>query len=71
MNKEQASGRINELREQINLYNHKYYQEDNSLISDKDFDLLLEELISLEKEYPAFFDANSPTQRVGGAVSKS
>jgi DNA ligase (NAD+) len=71
MNKEQASSRINELREQINLYNHKYYQEDTSLISDKDFDLLLEELIRLEKEYPDFFDANSPTQRVGGTISKA
>jgi DNA ligase (NAD+) len=71
MNKEDASLRIKELREQINLYNLKYYQEDTSLISDKDFDLLLEELIELEKAHPEFFDTNSPTQRVGGTVSKS
>ena len=71
MNKEQASIRIIELREQINLYNHKYYQEDISIISDKDFDLLLEELIILEKEFPEFFNANSPSQRVGGTISKS
>jgi DNA ligase (NAD+) len=71
MSKEVASARINELRDQINLYNLKYYQEDLSLISDKDFDLLLEELLDLEKAHPEFFDANSPTQRVGGTVSQS
>ena len=71
MTKEKASSRINELRGLINLYNHKYYQEDTSLISDKDFDLLLEELIDLEQANPELFDANSPSQRVGGTVSKS
>ena len=71
MNSDQASIRINELRDQINLYNYKYYQEDTSLISDKDFDLLLEELITLEKTYPELYNANSPSQRVGGTVSKS
>lgn len=71
MNSHQASNKINELRDQINLYNYKYYQDDTSLISDKDFDSLLEELISLEKTYPEFYDDNSPSQRVGGTVSKS
>lgn len=71
MNSQQASNRIIELRDQINLYNYKYYQDDTSLISDKEFDLLLEDLISLEKTYPEFYDENSPSQRVGGTVSKS
>ena len=71
MSKSDTSKRINELREQINLYNYKYYQEDVSLISDRDFDLLLEELIRLEKEFPDLYDPNSPSQRVGGTVSKS
>ena len=71
MSKADASKRITELRELINLYNHKYYQEDISLISDRDFDLLLEELIHLEKENSDFFDPNSPSQRVGGTVSRS
>ena len=71
MTREQTSDRIIELREQINLYNHKYYQEDTSLISDKEFDLLLAELILLEQENPEFFEANSPSQRVGGTVSKA
>lgn len=66
-----VSERIKELREQINFYNQKYYQEDTSLISDREFDLLLEELNRLETEHPEFFDANSPTQRVGGGITKS
>lgn len=71
MNKVEAKNRIDHLREEINLYNHKYYQEDTSIISDREFDLLLEELIGLEKAFPEFFEANSPSQRVGGTVSKS
>lgn len=71
MNSHRASDRIIELRDKINLYNFKYYQDDTSLITDKDFDLLLEELISLEETYPEFYDENSPSQRVGGTVSKS
>ena len=71
MNNIEASIRISELKKQLNLYNHKYYQEDISLVPDKEFDLLLEELIRLEKTYPEFYDANSPSQRIGGTVSKS
>ncbi|MEN8250398.1 MAG: NAD-dependent DNA ligase LigA [Bacteroidota bacterium] len=70
MEKPKVKQHIEELREKINLYNYKYYQEDISLVSDRDFDLLLEELIKLEKEYPEFFDPNSPTQRVGGTITK-
>ena len=71
MSKEAVAARIAELRDQINLYNYKYYQEDTSLISDREFDMLLAELIKLEEEHPEFADPNSPTQRVGGTISKS
>jgi len=71
MSKSKASDRIDELREELNLYNIKYYQEDNSLISDQAFDQLLEELIALEKEYPEYYSEYSPSQRVGGTISKS
>lgn len=70
MTKEEAGKRISTLREQINLYNYKYYQEDTSLVSDREFDLLLEELIRLETQFPEFYDANSPSQRVGGTITK-
>lgn len=71
MNKNQASKRILTLREEINLYNYKYYRENKSEISDKDFDLLLGELIKLEGESPHLFDPNSPSQRVGGTINKA
>ncbi len=62
--------RIAELSEQIHYHNQKYYQEHLSEISDYDFDMLLEELTSLEATHPHLKRADSPTQRVGGAVTK-
>lgn len=58
------------LREDLNLYNHHYYLLDDPLVSDYDFDMKLKQLEALEKEYPEFFDQNSPSQRVGGAITK-
>ena len=63
--------RIIELTGLINRYNHKYYQEDISEISDYEFDQLLKELESLESEYPNFKQPDSPTQRVGGTITKA
>lgn len=70
MNPEQAKSRIGELTKQINYHNHLYYQEDRIEISDFEFDQLLEELIRLEKEFPQFLDPDSPSQRVGGTITK-
>ena len=58
--------RIKELREIIEYHNYKYYVEDNPEISDFEYDKLMNELISLENEFPQFEDENSPTKRVGG-----
>ena len=63
--------KIKELREQLNNHNYNYYVLDNATISDFDFDRTLKELEKLEKENPIFFNSNSPTQRVGGAVTKN
>ena len=71
MNASEAEKRIVELSEQINFHNHQYYVLDQPSISDFDFDQLLEELIRLEKEFPQFLSDLSPSQRVGGAVTKS
>ena len=60
--------RIDFLRKELAEHNHSYYVLDTSLISDFDFDNLLKELVKLEDENPEFFDATSPTQRVGGSV---
>jgi len=65
MNQLQVEKRITELREQLNIHNHNYYVLSNPIISDYDFDILLKELIDLEKANPDFFDPNSPSQRVG------
>lgn len=62
--------RINYLREEIHKHNHQYYVLDRPSISDYDFDLLLQELIQLEQQYPQYISSDSPTQRVGGEILK-
>ncbi|PQJ23513.1 NAD-dependent DNA ligase LigA [Tenacibaculum sp. SG-28] len=62
---------IEALRKELREHNYKYYVLDNATISDYDFDLKLKELERLEKQYPEYFDANSPTQRVGGEITKN
>ena len=59
------------LRDELNTHNYNYYVLDNATISDFDFDIKLKKLEQLEKESPLLFDANSPTQRVGGAITKN
>ncbi len=71
MKEEQAKSRIDALSVEIDRHNRLYYDQSNALISDFDFDMLLEELMRLEKEYPQFKHVDSPTQRVGGSISKS
>jgi DNA ligase (NAD+) len=63
--------KIQELRKELNEHNYNYYVLDNATISDYEFDIKLKELQELEAKHPEFFDANSPTQRVGGEVVKS
>ncbi|MDO7135696.1 NAD-dependent DNA ligase LigA [Algibacter lectus] len=62
---------IQELSDELRMHNHNYYVLDNATISDYDFDIKLKELQDLEAKHPEFTDANSPTQRVGGAVTKN
>lgn len=71
MEREAAQKRIAELSETIDRYNYEYYMNDNSMISDYEFDQLLNELIALEKEYPEYSLPSSPTRRVGGEVNKT
>ncbi len=70
MTPEQAQRDIAELSKKINYYNEKYYQENISEISDYEFDMLLEKLIDLEKQFPQFALPDSPTQRIGGGITK-
>jgi DNA ligase (NAD+) len=62
--------RIAELSAIIEEHNYRYYQLSNSIISDIEFDQLMQELIDLEKTYPEYLHPNSPTQRVGGTITK-
>ena len=63
--------KIQALREELNHHNYNYYVLDNSTISDYEFDIKLKELQELEDKFPEFFDENSPTQRVGGTITKN
>lgn len=62
---------IKALREELNLHNYNYYVLDNPTISDFEFDQKLKQLQDLESKHPEYFDENSPTQRVGGTVTKN
>ena len=70
MTKAEAQIRIEELNRILHYHNNLYYQKDTSEISDQEFDLLLNELIALEKTYPDLIQPDSATQRVGGTVTK-
>ncbi len=63
--------RITALRRELHEHNRRYYVADAPTISDAEFDRLLKELQELEALHPEFFDANSPTQRVGGGFTKN
>ena len=63
--------KIKALREELNQHNYNYYVLDAATISDYEFDIKLKELQELETKYPEFYDANSPTQRVGGEITKN
>ena len=63
--------RIADLRTALHEHNHRYYILDQPTISDFEFDQLLKELEQLERQFPEFYDENSPTMRVGGSVVKS
>jgi len=57
--------RIEFLKRELNEHNHRYYVLNEPSISDFEYDRLMQELISLEKDYPQFADSLSPTQRIG------
>uniref|UniRef100_UPI0040487098 NAD-dependent DNA ligase LigA n=1 Tax=Algoriphagus sp. TaxID=1872435 RepID=UPI0040487098 len=66
----EAAQRIQELTQQLNYHNQLYYQESRVEITDYNFDQLLEELIRLEQSFPDLLRSDSPSQRVGGTITK-
>jgi DNA ligase (NAD+) len=70
MTSEQAHKEIKALTEKINYHNDLYYQQHRVEISDYEFDQLMTRLIELENQYPQFKLPDSPSQRVGGTITK-
>ena len=62
---------IQELREELQQHNYNYYVLDAPVISDLEFDMKLKQLQELEAKHPEYFDEDSPTQRVGGSITKN
>lgn len=71
MTKEEAKRAIAELKNKVNYYNEQYYQHHNSVVSDYEFDQELERLMALEERFPEYKTTDSPSQRVGGTITKS
>ena len=71
MDSASAQARIKQLTDEINRHNHNYYTLSSPTIEDYQFDLLLQELQQLEKDFPQLALPDSPTQRVGGEVTKN
>ena len=71
MTLDQAKKEIADLTKKINHHNELYYQESRTEISDQEFDQLLATLVKLEEQFPTLKSPDSPTQRVGGTITKS
>jgi DNA ligase (NAD+) len=70
MTTDQARKEIQKLTDEINYHNDLYYQKHKTEISDLEFDQLLEKLVQLESQFPELKQPDSPTQRVGGTITK-
>jgi DNA ligase (NAD+) len=70
MKESEAKAHIERLRREIEEHNKRYYIQNQPLISDFEYDLLLNELDTLEKKFPEFKSDESPTQRIGSDIKK-
>lgn len=68
MNEKDAKLKIDKLRKELEYHAKKYYDEDKPEISDYEYDMMMLELKSLEKEFPELITKDSLTQKVGGHV---
>lgn len=71
MQVQEVQKRIEQLVQEINQHNYNYYVLVMPSISDFDFDQKLKELEQLENQYPEYLSPNSPTQKVGGTITKN
>ncbi|MBI5555962.1 MAG: NAD-dependent DNA ligase LigA [Elusimicrobia bacterium] len=70
VSRQQIKNEIEQLRQDIDFHNSKYYNEDNPVLSDGEYDRLMQRLMALEEQYPRFKTPDSPTQRVGAKPAK-
>ena len=70
MKQSEAKERILRLREELSRHNDLYYRQNSPIISDFEYDILMNELETLEKKYPQFISEDSPTLRVGDDTNK-
>jgi DNA ligase (NAD+) len=70
MKKTEARDRIRTLREEINEHNRRYYELNQPVISDFEYDLLLNELETLERKFPEFVTEDSPSRKIGSDLTK-
>ena len=70
MDRESAKKKIEILRKEIEYHNRLYYDDNENIISDYDYDLKMNDLISLEKKLPEFLLPTSPSLKVGGKITK-
>ena len=69
--KTEAKARIEQLRKEIDGHNYNYYVLNAPVISDFEFDIMLQELAALEKKFPEFASPDSPTQKVGSDIAQA
>ncbi len=70
MKQSEAKKRIENLRKELSDHNHRYYVQNEPAISDFEYDILMNDLLLLEKKFPQFADPDSPTQKVGSDITK-
>lgn len=70
MNRDEAGDRISQLRRELEDHNYRYYVLNKPVITDFEFDILLNELETLEKKFPEFATPDSPTKKVGSDIQK-
>ena len=63
--------KIESLRQQLHEHNYNYYVLSNPIISDREYDRMMQQLTELEAQYPGWYDPNSPTMRVGSDINKN
>ena len=71
MKKKEAQQRIKQLRIELDTHNYNYYVLNNPVITDFEYDILMNELQQLENMFPEFYSADSPTQKVGSDLAQS